>query len=129
MSVIGNISKEVMQMLGFGKEKSEVKQPDCCGCDCGGETTICNSKESIAVKIFSMECADSKVLENNIKEAAKQLEKQITVEKVTDIAEIALHGAMELPAIAIDGKILSIGRILTTQEIVKLFQKLEKIEK
>ena len=42
---------------------------------------------------------------------------------VTDFAQIAAYGVMSTPALAIDGKVVSAGRVLTTAEAAELLQK------
>jgi len=42
--------------------------------------------------------------------------------KVTDFAQIAAHGVMSTPALAIDDKVVSVGKVLTTAEVEKMLQ-------
>ncbi|NLV81965.1 MAG: thioredoxin family protein [Synergistaceae bacterium] len=126
MAVIGRISKEVMDMLGFGSKKVEENNSSCCACDCGGETTLCNKSDDTTVRVLGIGCSNCKLVEENIKEALRQMGKSAVVEKVTDMAEITSYGVMGLPAIAIGRKVISSGKVLNTEEIIKLFQKLEK---
>jgi CTP:phosphocholine cytidylyltransferase-like protein len=50
----------------------------------------------------------------------KSFELEATLEKVTDVSEIMNYGIMSTPAIVADGKVLSYGRVLETEEIKKL---------
>jgi predicted thioredoxin/glutaredoxin len=45
-----------------------------------------------------------------------------TVEKVTDFAEIAKHGVMSIPALVIDERVVSSGKILKPKEIAKILE-------
>jgi hypothetical protein len=44
----------------------------------------------------------------------------INLAKVTDINEITKFGAMITPALAIDGKVKSVGKVLSKEEIKKI---------
>ena len=39
---------------------------------------------------------------------------------MTDIAEIAAHGVMSTPALVIDDKVVSVGKVLSTGDVEKL---------
>jgi hypothetical protein len=43
-----------------------------------------------------------------------------TVEKVTDLQEIMKFGVLTTPALAVDGKVKSAGRVLSAKEIADL---------
>ena len=42
--------------------------------------------------------------------------------KVTDFAEIAAHGVMSTPALAIDDKVVSVGKVLSADEVEALLK-------
>ena len=42
------------------------------------------------------------------------------MEKITDIAQIVDFGIMATPGLAVDGKVLSAGKALTKEDVVKL---------
>jgi len=41
---------------------------------------------------------------------------------VTDYAEIAKYGVMSTPALVIDDKVVSVGRALTQQDVLRLLK-------
>ncbi|MEG0876998.1 MAG: thioredoxin family protein, partial [Oscillospiraceae bacterium] len=43
---------------------------------------------------------------------------------VTDFTKIAAYGVMSLPALVVDGRVVSAGKVLKQREVVKLLQKL-----
>ncbi len=45
------------------------------------------------------------------------------IEHVTDFAQIAAYGVMSTPALVIDGKVVSYGKVLKTDEVVSILQK------
>ena len=57
-----------------------------------------------------------RLLERNTVEAIRNLGIQAEVEKITDIDKIMDMGVMMKPALAIDGKVKSIGKVLSRDE-------------
>jgi len=74
------------------------------------------------IKILGSGCPNCKVLEANTKKALVELKIKADVEKVTDIAKIMEYGVMSTPALVIDEKIVSSGRVLSSDEIKKLLR-------
>lgn len=58
----------------------------------------------------------------DVQTAAKTLGIDIELEKVTDINAIVAAGIMMTPALAVDGKIVSSGRVIRPEEIAKYLQ-------
>ncbi|MDD4096078.1 MAG: thioredoxin family protein, partial [Oscillospiraceae bacterium] len=46
------------------------------------------------------------------------------IEHVTDFARIAAYGVMSTPALVIDGKVVSYGKVLKTEEVVRILNKI-----
>jgi small redox-active disulfide protein 2 len=83
-----------------------------------------NMKQSGAsVKILGSGCAKCNQLEAATKAALEQLGMDTTIEHVTDFAQIAAYGVMTTPALVVDGKVVSYGKVLKTDEVVKILQK------
>ena len=74
------------------------------------------------VKVLGPGCPNCKVLEANIKKALEELKIKADVEKVTDIAKIMEYGIMSTPALVIDEKVVSYGRVLSPNEIKKFLR-------
>lgn len=74
------------------------------------------------IKILGSGCPNCKVLEANTKKALDELKIKADVEKVTDIGKIIEYGVMSTPALVIDEKVVSTGRVLTSEEIKKLLK-------
>ncbi len=45
-----------------------------------------------------------------------------TVDHVTDFTKIAAYGVMSTPALVVDGKVVSYGKVLKSEEVVKILQ-------
>ena len=61
-----------------------------------------------------------KKLAANAEEAAKELGLAVEIEKVTDIDKIIDFGVMSTPSLAIDGKIVVVGKVPSVEDIKKL---------
>lgn len=109
----------------FGKKKVETP-PCCCGGNCDAESMAKaeNVKtEGASVKVLGSGCAKCNQLEAATKEALGQLGMDTTIDHVTDFSQIAAYGVMTTPALVIDGKVVSYGKVLKTEEVVKILQK------
>ncbi|MDX9715509.1 MAG: thioredoxin family protein [Dissulfurispiraceae bacterium] len=101
------------------------------GCDCGGACDInAESMEQAkttqaggaAIKILGSGCKKCITLEANTKTALQQLGMDTAIDHVTDFTTIAAYGVMTTPALVYNGKVLSYGKVLKTEEVVKLLQ-------
>ncbi len=109
----------------FNKKKEENKGCCCCG-NCNEESMVKaeNAKtEGSLVKVLGSGCTKCKQLEENTKVALEQLGMDTSIEHVTDFAQIASYGVMTTPALVVKGKVVSYGKVLKTDEVVKILQK------
>lgn len=67
-------------------------------------------------------CKKSKLNHINAVQAAKNCGIAQPVENVGDMSEIVSYGVMSTPALVIDGKVVSTGRLLTVEQIEKLIK-------
>lgn len=74
------------------------------------------------IEILGTGCPNCIALEKNVKEALKQLGLNIPVEKVTDINEIMKYQVMSTPGLVINGKVVSTGKLLSTEEVKSLLK-------
>lgn len=74
------------------------------------------------IKILGTGCAKCTKLEENVKKALSIKGVAATVEKVSDMGEIMDYGVMITPALVIDDKVVSSGKLLKPEEIVKLLK-------
>lgn len=61
------------------------------------------------IKILGIGCPSCQLLEQNTREALRQLGEEATVEKITEIQEIMSYGIMSTPALVIDENVLVAG--------------------
>jgi len=69
------------------------------------------------IKILGSGCSKCQTTEKNVKEALTESGLEVQVDKVTDVMEIAKYGVFMTPAVVIDGKVKSVGKIPDTEEI------------
>lgn len=108
----------------FGKKKESASC--CCSASPAAQATPVSGTApsgSVKVAILGSGCAKCNQLEANTRAALAQLGMEAQVGHVTDFAQIAAYGVMSTPALAIDGKVVSAGRVLTTAEAAELLQK------
>jgi len=74
----------------------------------------------IKVQILGTGCPKCRQLTANAERAVAELGLEASVEKVTDIRAIVGFGVMATPALAVDGKVESAGKLLSPEEIKKL---------
>jgi small redox-active disulfide protein 2 len=72
------------------------------------------------IKILGSGCKKCITLTENTQAALANLGREAQVLKITDFAEIAAHGVMSTPALAIDDKVASVGKVPTVGEVEKL---------
>ena len=74
------------------------------------------------LQILGTGCPKCQKLMENTKAAADQIGIEFEIEKVTSIAEIGKFGVMMTPALAVDGEVKVVGKVLTADEIKPLIQ-------
>lgn len=99
------------------------------GCSCGGS---CNetkndlnvSKNMISsIKVLGSGCNSCKKLYENVLTAVKNINLEVETEYVTDMQKIMEYGVMSTPALIINDTIVSSGRLLTPDEIIRIIEK------
>lgn len=115
-----------MGLFGLGKNKGQ-KENNCFCCGARDSKTMEEAKAArktgVSVKVLGSGCAKCNQLEVNTKAALSQLGMDTAIEHVTDFAQIAFYGVMSTPALVVDGKVVAYGKVLKTEEIVKILQK------
>ncbi|HEX5276718.1 MAG TPA: thioredoxin family protein [Fluviicoccus sp.] len=69
------------------------------------------------IKILGSGCSKCQALTENTRKALAEAGREAEILKVTDFAEIAAHGVMSTPALVVDGKVVSAGKVLNPAEI------------
>ena len=126
-----------MALFNFGKKKEE--KSCCCGsepkveetaCCCGSapkaETTCCGAPvEGICcIKVLGAGCKSCHEQYENAKAAVQALGLKVEVEYITDMEKVMEYGVMSMPAIVVNGQVVSMGKVLKAADVEKLLQKL-----
>lgn len=118
-----------MSLFNFKKRMEDDMYCSCCGCatnapvDESIEQGCCDSK--ISVKVLGSGCKNCRTLLENTKDAVNSLGISANIEYVTDMEKIAQYGVMSMPALVINEKVVSSGKVLKTQDIAPLLKNAE----
>ena len=121
-----------MALFNFGKKKEEEKKaPTCCcgtqaqaeektaGCCCGVPVNgIC------CVKVLGAGCKSCHEQYENAVAAVKAMGLDIEVAYITDMEKVMEYGVMSMPAIVVNEKVVSMGKVLKAADVEKLLRKL-----
>lgn len=71
------------------------------------------------IKVLGAGCKRCEALLNATKEAVSSEGVNAEVEYITDLEKIASYGVMSMPALVIEGKVVSAGKVLKAKEVEK----------
>ena len=74
------------------------------------------------IQILGTGCAKCNELAANAKEAAVALGVDVDIEKITELKEIMKYGCMTTPGLAINGTLVSQGKLLKPDQIMTLLR-------
>ncbi|MDD2598211.1 MAG: thioredoxin family protein [Kiritimatiellae bacterium] len=72
------------------------------------------------IQVLGTGCPKCKKLADAVDAAAKELQLDYELEKVTDINQIMAYGVMMTPALAVDGSVKMVGKVPSIEEIKRL---------
>jgi small redox-active disulfide protein 2 len=72
------------------------------------------------IEILGSGCPKCKQLYENVQEALKTIGNDAEVIKVEDIKTITEYGIMMTPGLVVDGEVKSVGKLLSSEEIITL---------
>ena len=129
-----------MALFGFGKRMEEEEKKGCC---CGGtseesvkeqacccsaeesaESNCCDNNKVTSIKVLGAGCKNCHEQFENAKKAVVDLGLELEVEYITDMEKIMAYGVMSMPAIVVNEKVASMGKVLKSAEVIKLLGKL-----
>ncbi|GAB4285784.1 MAG: thioredoxin family protein [Coriobacteriia bacterium] len=71
----------------------------------------------MVIKILGSGCCNCTKLADVAKQAADELGLDVTIEKVTDIADIMAYGIMSTPGLVVDEEVRIAGRVPSLAEV------------
>lgn len=130
-----------MALFNFGKKKEEEKKSSCCCCGaeetkgtdetccCGSsdtDNTFCdkNADEINCIKVLGAGCKSCHEQYQNVINAAAEIGLATDIEYITDMEKVMAYGVMSMPAIVVNEKVVSMGKVLKTADVIKLLRKL-----
>ena len=72
------------------------------------------------IKVLGSGCVKCKKLYANVETALKESHIEATLVKVEDINQIIDYGVMMTPGLVIDEKVVSVGKVISPKDIIKL---------
>lgn len=121
-----------MSLFNFGKKKEEKNAPACaCSCECSAseadeiKNDCCpEAKGGICcVKVLGAGCKSCHEQYEYAKEAVKSMGLSVEVEYITDMQKVMEYGVMSLPALVVNEKVVSMGKVLKAADVEKLLRK------
>ena len=76
----------------------------------------------MVIKILGSGCKKCDTLTQNTRTALVEKGIEAEIIKITDFKEIMKYGVMSTPALVIDEKVVSFGKVLKPKEIIKLIK-------
>ena len=108
-----------------------IEEAESCGCGCAdGSCDTGEEKQSfneglMSIRILGSGCKNCVALTENAEKALAELGMEAEVMKVTDFQDIMAYGVMSPPALVINEKVVSSGKVLKPKEIKVFLEKQE----
>lgn len=119
-------------MVLFGRKKEEKKA---LACACSAAYSACETVEIASdccaqtqegiycIKVLGTGCASCHAQYNNVKEAVEKMGLPAKVEYITDLQQVMKYGVMRMPALVVNEKVISIGKVLKSADVEALLRK------
>ena len=72
------------------------------------------------IKVLGSGCKKCITLADSVRQALAHLNLEADIVKVTDYVDIAAYGVMSTPALVIDETVVSMGKVLSADEVIAL---------
>lgn len=115
-------------MFSFGKKEEK----NACKCNCTAEDiaemdikSCCGTAVNgiCCVKVLGAGCKSCHELYENAKKAVAEMGLAVEVEYITDMQKVMEYGVMSMPALVVNEKVASMGKVLKAAEVRKLLEK------
>lgn len=123
-----------MALFNFGKKK---EGQNASACACNGDRLISEANEAVSegrpeakdgiccIKVLGAGCKSCHEQYENVKEAVKAMGLSAEVEYITDMQKVMEYGVMSMPAIVVNEKVVSMGKVLKSSDVGKMLRKFE----
>ncbi len=119
-------------MALFKKKKDEEKKAPACACGGDCETfeateneaeSIKNTNGALSIKVLGVGCASCHEQFEQAKKTVENMGLSVEVEYITDLQKVMEYGAMSMPAVVVNEKIVVMGKVLKAADFEKLLNK------
>ena len=113
--------------------KKKGNQTSACACGCKGTA---NNAEQIkndccpevkdgicCIKVLGAGCKSCREQYENARKAVEEMGLSVEVEYITDMEKVMAYGVMSMPAIVVNEKVVSMGKVLKAADVEKLLRK------
>ena len=100
----------------FGKKKEVSGCTSCAGCAMAGRCSSAKPQVT-SVKVLGVGC---ETMYEDAMQAVKELGLDARVEYITDMRKVHDYGVINIPGLAVNDNVVSMGRVLSTEEIKRL---------
>ena len=76
------------------------------------------------VKVLGAGCKSCHEQYENAKKAIKDMGLDLEVEYITDMQKVMEYGAMSMPALVVNEKVVAMGKVLKSDDVIALLHKL-----
>ena len=125
----------MMALFNFGKQKEEEKKTTPCACSCGCSANEAESMtkeccpdlkagEVCCIKVLGAGCKSCHKLYENTKQAVKDMGLSVEIEYITDMQKVMEYGAMRMPALVVNEKVVAMSKVLKAADVIVLLHKL-----
>ena len=107
--------KKNQNLLLVAVEKMQVHLKFLCCCGEKIDNICC-------IKVLGAGCASCHEQYEQAKKAVESMGLSIEVEYIADLEKVMSYGVMSMPAIVVNDKVISMGKVLKANDVVKLLQ-------
>jgi small redox-active disulfide protein 2 len=76
----------------------------------------------VKIEVLGPGCMKCRTLDKNVRAAVEEMGLDAEVTKIEAIKDLAARGVLMTPALAIDGKMVSTGHLLSVRQVKKLLE-------
>ena len=122
----------IMALFHFGKKKEEKKTP-VCACSSSDNTRVesdapcCPEAENgiCCIKVLGAGCKSCHEQYEQAQQAADAMGLSVKVEYITDMQKVMEYGVMSMPAIVVNDRVVSMGKVLKAAEVEHLLRQIQ----
>ena len=79
--------------------------------------------ENLTVKVYGSGCKGCQTLHQNVIDALAEMNISADLQYITDMQKIMEAGIMSMPALSVNDKIVSAGKVLSVTDVKKFLEK------